>query len=172
MQLIEQHKITSTGLAPAMINFILNHPRTGDYDLSTIRMLKYGASPMPLEVLRTTMSRFGPVAQALFGMTELAGTVTFLSEEDHVRAAQGDDHLLASCGRPGPLCSVRVVDEAMTECAPGMVGEIVVRGEQVSATSGLKIIAARSARSPCHRAHPGSSRAVPIARRRLPLVSG
>ena len=132
IQLVERHKITVIGLAPAMINFILNHPQVGEYDLSTIRTIKYGASPMPLEVLRTTMNRFGPAAQALFGMTELAGTVTFLGKEEHVRAAAGADHLLASCGKPGPLCAVKVVDDAMTECAPGVVGEIVARGEQIT----------------------------------------
>jgi acyl-CoA synthetase (AMP-forming)/AMP-acid ligase II len=57
--------------------------------------------------------------------------VTFLGKADHLRAVQGDEHLLSSCGKPGPLGAVKVVDDAMNECNASAVGEIVVRGEQV-----------------------------------------
>ena len=49
----------------------------------------------------------------------------------HERAVNGDEYLLASCGTPMCLADVKVVDEDMVECPPGVVGEIVIRGEQV-----------------------------------------
>jgi acyl-CoA synthetase (AMP-forming)/AMP-acid ligase II len=64
-------------------------------------------------------------------MTELGGNVLVHSKAAHVRATEGDEHLLAACGVPMPLAAVRVVDDDMNELPPGEVGEIVVRGEQV-----------------------------------------
>jgi acyl-CoA synthetase (AMP-forming)/AMP-acid ligase II len=131
MQLIQQYGITAAALAPAMINFALQHPDVDQYDLSTITTLRYGAAPMPLDVLRLAIERFGPVVQTVFGMTELAGSVTFHGKQAHMRALAGETHLLASCGRAGALNSVKVVDDEMVDCPHGVVGEIVVRSEQV-----------------------------------------
>jgi acyl-CoA synthetase (AMP-forming)/AMP-acid ligase II len=64
-------------------------------------------------------------------MTELGGVVLHLPKSAHVRALNGEDHLLGSVGAPMCLADVKVVDETFTECAPDEVGEIVVRGDQV-----------------------------------------
>ena len=66
-----------------------------------------------------------------FGMTELSGNVLTFKKEAHVRAINGEEHLLASCGVPMALADVMVVDDDFVECPPGQVGEIVVRGDQV-----------------------------------------
>jgi long-chain acyl-CoA synthetase len=64
-------------------------------------------------------------------MTELGGNVLTFPKSAHERAINGEEHLLASCGTPMCLADVKVVDDDMTECPPGVVGEIVIRGEQV-----------------------------------------
>ena len=64
-------------------------------------------------------------------MTELGGNVLTFPKAAHVRAVNGEEHLLASCGTPMCLADVKVVDEQMVECPPGVVGEIVIQGEQV-----------------------------------------
>ena len=64
-------------------------------------------------------------------MTELGGNVLTFTKAAHVRAINGEEHLLASCGTPMCLADVKVVDDHMVECAPGVVGEIVIQGEQV-----------------------------------------
>jgi acyl-CoA synthetase (AMP-forming)/AMP-acid ligase II len=64
-------------------------------------------------------------------MTEHGGNVLKFPKADHVRAVNGEEHLLASCGTPMCLADVRVVDEQGHECSPGVVGEIVIKGEQV-----------------------------------------
>ena len=86
---------------------------------------------MPVEVLRTAIERFGPIVYSGFGMTELGGNVLTFPKSAHAHAIKGEEHLLASCGTPMCLADVRVVDEDMKECAPGVVGEKVIRGEQV-----------------------------------------
>ena len=130
MQLVQQHRVTNTALAPTMLNMVLEHPKCNDYDLSSLRGLLYGAAAMPVEVLRRGIERLGPVVYSGFGMTELSGNVLTFPKEDHVRAINGEEHLLLSCGKPMVMAEVKVVDEDGTECPPGVVGEIVVRGEQ------------------------------------------
>ena len=131
MQLVERHAITSSALAPTMLNFLLQHPKIDDHDLSTLRNIGYGAAAMPVEVLKAAIDRFGPIVYSGFGMTELGGNVLVHSKEAHIRAINGEEHLLAACGTPMCLADVKVVDEAMQECPPGVVGEIVIRAEQV-----------------------------------------
>ncbi|MEZ5218639.1 MAG: long-chain-fatty-acid--CoA ligase [Ilumatobacteraceae bacterium] len=131
MQLVDEHKITGTSMAPTMLNFILQHPKVRDYDLSSLRGIGYGAAAMPVEILRNAIERFGPIVYSGFGMTELGGNVLTFPKAAHARATQGDEYLLASCGTPMCLADVKVVDEDMNECPPGVVGEIVIRGEQV-----------------------------------------
>ena len=131
MQLVDLHGITGTSMAPTMLNFILQHPKVNEYDLSSLRGIGYGAAAMPVEILRNAIARFGPIVYSGFGMTELGGNVLTFPKSAHERAINGDEHLLASCGTPMCLADVMVVDEEMNECPPGVVGEIVIRGEQV-----------------------------------------
>jgi acyl-CoA synthetase (AMP-forming)/AMP-acid ligase II len=131
MQLVDQHQITGTSMAPTMLNMVLSHPKIDEYELDSLRGIGYGAAAMPVEVLRAAIERFGPIVYSGFGMTELGGNVLTFPKQAHVRAVEGDDYLLASCGTPMCLADVKVVDEQMNECPPGVVGEIVIRGEQV-----------------------------------------
>jgi acyl-CoA synthetase (AMP-forming)/AMP-acid ligase II len=120
-------------MAPTMLNFLLQHPKIDDYDLATITSLGYGAAAMPVEVLKAAIKRFGPVVYSGFGMTELGGNVLTHPKDAHLRAINGEEHLLASCGTPMCLADVIVVDESGAECPPGVVGEMLVKGEQVLA---------------------------------------
>ena len=133
MQLVDEHQITGTSMAPTMLNFILEHPKVNDYDLSSLRGIGYGAAAMPVEILRSAIKRFGPIVYSGFGMTELGGNVLTFPKSAHERAVNGEEHLLASCGTPMVMADVRVVDEDMNECPPGVVGEMVIQGEQVLA---------------------------------------
>jgi acyl-CoA synthetase (AMP-forming)/AMP-acid ligase II len=131
MKLVDQHGITGTALAPTMLNMVLMHPKLSEYKLDTLRGIGYGAAAMPVEVLRAAIRRFGPIVYSGFGMTELGGNVLTFPKSAHARAINGEEHLLASCGTPMCLADVKVVDEHMVECPPGVVGEIVIRGDQV-----------------------------------------
>jgi acyl-CoA synthetase (AMP-forming)/AMP-acid ligase II len=131
MRLVDEHGITGTALAPTMLNMVLQQPKLHDYDLGTLRGIGYGAAAMPVEVLRAGIERFGPIVYSGFGMTELGGNVLTFPKSDHVRAVSGEEHLLASCGTPMCLADVKVVDEQMNDCEPGVVGEIVIQGDQV-----------------------------------------
>ncbi len=131
MKLVDEYQITGTSMAPTMLNFILQHPKVREYALTSLRGIGYGAAAMPVEILRAAIDRFGPIVYSGFGMTELGGNVLTFPKAAHARAIAGEEHLLASCGKPMCLADVMVVDETMNECPPGVVGEIVIRGEQV-----------------------------------------
>jgi acyl-CoA synthetase (AMP-forming)/AMP-acid ligase II len=131
MRLVDEHQINSTAMAPTMLNMVLQHPKIDEFDLSSLRGIGYGAAAMPVEVLRAAIRRFGPIVYSGFGMTELGGNVLTFPKAAHVRAINGEEHLLASCGTPMCMSEVKVVDENMVECPPGVVGEIIVRSEQV-----------------------------------------
>jgi acyl-CoA synthetase (AMP-forming)/AMP-acid ligase II len=89
---------------------------------------------MAPEILRAAMARWPNVGfRTAFGMTELAGNVTYLTREDHEHALAHDQSVLASCGRPNPLSNVRIVDAEGRDVPPGQPGEIIVCGEQVFA---------------------------------------
>lgn len=132
LRLIELHAVSEASVAPTMLSMLLRHPAIDQFDLSSLDRLSYGAAPMPIEVLRRALTRFGSVQFSTgFGMTELAGNVLYHPWESIQRALDGEEHLLGSVGRPMPFCAVRVVDESMTDVAVGEVGEIVVRAPQV-----------------------------------------
>lgn len=131
LRLVQQWRVTRTGLAPTMINFLLQDPALDEHDLSSLRAIGYGSSAIPAAVLRAGLARFGCDFFQGMGMTELAGNVLHLDEAAHRRAAAGEDGLLAAAGKPMRLAEIRIVDEAGQDVAPGEVGELIVRGEQV-----------------------------------------
>lgn len=127
---VADQRVTSGGLAPSMLATVLDSGALDDADVSSLAALGYGAAAMPVDVLRRTIDRLGPIVFTGYGMTELAGNVLALDRETHARAARGDDYLLESAGSAMCLSEVRVVDDEGVPCPTGMVGEIVVRGDQ------------------------------------------
>jgi long-chain acyl-CoA synthetase len=132
LELVQRERVTVSLIVPTMINFIVNHPDVGAYDVRSLRLIAFGASPMPVDRLRAAMQTLGCRFSQLYGMTETAPFATQLLPEEMV--TEGDERLvrrLASCGREIPGVSVRVVREDDTDVAPGEVGEIVMRGPNV-----------------------------------------
>jgi long-chain acyl-CoA synthetase len=130
LRAIARHKVTSITLVPTMISLIINHPKFQDYDLSSLRTILYGASPMPLPLLRKTMGLF-PTCNFIqaYGMTEMSPVVTVLEAEDHRLEWPGDQpNPVLSAGRPAPGVEVRVVDDRDLDVPTGAPGEIIVRG--------------------------------------------
>ena len=105
--------VTTTSLAPTMLLALLDHLDATATELPSLRMVGYGAAPIPPAVLRRAEARLGVTFSESFGMTELAGAAAYE-------------------GRPTPLVSFRIVGPDMTDASPGEVGEIVVRGDQVT----------------------------------------
>ncbi len=114
-----------------MINMLLAHPALGDYDLSSLRSLSYGAAPMAPARIVEAWERFGPILSQGYGGSEMTSGVARLSISDHAHAIAHCPQRLASCGRPHVETDVRVVDESGQEVSGDQIGEVVVSGDDV-----------------------------------------
>ena len=86
LALIERHGCTQATGAPTMLNMLFQHPRFGDFDLSSLKRIGYGAAAMPAEVIRTGMDKLPGVRFITgFGMTELSGNIFYMSPELHLK---------------------------------------------------------------------------------------
>jgi acyl-CoA synthetase (AMP-forming)/AMP-acid ligase II len=133
MRTIEREGVTMMSLAPTMLAMLLDHPERARCDLSSLRQISYGASAMPLDLLRRSLHELPDIGLAQgYGMTELSGNAVFLGPEEHRQAATTRPELLRAAGRPGPLVELRIADDDGTALPTGATGEILVRGDQVT----------------------------------------
>lgn len=130
LEAIARHKVTVATFVPTMLGMILQLPDLDKYDLSSLKLITYGASPMPEAVLSECLRRFPGIRfSQSYGMTELSPVATILGPEDHLPSAP--KHRLRSAGRPIVSAEVRIADADDREVKRGEVGEIQVRGPMV-----------------------------------------
>jgi fatty-acyl-CoA synthase len=121
LSLIETFRITSFFAPPTVWISLLRSPQFESTNLSSLSKGYYGASSMPIEVLRELAQRLPNVKLwNLYGQTEIAPLATMLGPEDQLRKP-------GSCGRPVINVETRVVDFEMRDVEPGEIGEIVHR---------------------------------------------
>lgn len=132
LEMIETHRVAIAQFVPTMISMMLDHHDFGTRDTSSLKLITYGAAPMPPELLARVMTALPNVqfAQA-FGMTEASPIVTFLNPDEHRSETADDLRRLNSVGRPAPFVDLRIVGEDGTEAAEGVTGEIYVRGPNI-----------------------------------------
>lgn len=136
-QLVADHGVTSTSVAATMLASLCAYleDRPGARDaLRTLRVVAYGAAPMPPALLRRAHALLGVDFTQGYGMTELSGNAVFLDAAAHRRGLDGDEALLSAAGWAAPGVEVRTCDpETGRTVAVGEVGEIEVRAAQVMA---------------------------------------
>ncbi|MGW2741610.1 o-succinylbenzoate--CoA ligase [Streptomyces sp. NPDC001450] len=121
--LVERHRITFMFGVPTMFERIARHPRWPAADLSSLRILTCGGSPVPTPLIATYQQRGLTFLQG-YGMTEAAPGTLFLDAEHAVSKA-------GSAGVPHFFSDVRVVRPDLTPVDVGETGEVVVRGPHV-----------------------------------------
>jgi acyl-CoA synthetase (AMP-forming)/AMP-acid ligase II len=137
MTLVEQEKANRAMMVPTMLKQLLDHPNFKKHNLSSLRVITYGAAPMPLPVIRQALEEFPGVSFInAFGQTETASTITALGPEDHVLTGTEEEKekklkRLASIGKPMSDVEMKVVDEEGKKLGPNEVGEILARGPRV-----------------------------------------
>ena len=130
LAMLEAEKITHTFYVPALMASMNQVPGAADRDYSSLKALSYGASPMPLPVMRASLKLFPGVMQQVYGMTEQCGVVSLLGPADHVDPAAA--HRLVSAGKAIAGVEIQIRDPATGEAvATGEPGEIWVRSEQI-----------------------------------------
>ncbi len=132
LRMIERRSVTRALFTPTMMAQILDTPSAGKFNLTTLKTVLYGASTVPVDLLKRAIRFFRCGFFQLYGHVETAGLLTFLHEEDHSL----DENVpymrkLSSVGKEAIGVRVRVVDEAGREIAPNQVGEVMVLGPNV-----------------------------------------
>ena len=127
LHLIETERITEMFVVPAVLMFLLATPKLETTDLSSLRHVFYGASPISEDVLIRCMRIFGCGFNQVYGMTETTGAITALRAEDHDPGGPRQ-HLLRSAGKPHPGVEIRIVDpDSLVDVEIGDVGEVWTR---------------------------------------------
>ena len=121
--LLQHAGVTTTLMAPVVIQFLLQVPGVDAVGYPALRTITYGASPISVAVLTRAMEVFGCDFVQVYGLTENMGGGTVLDAADH-DPARGR---LRACGKPYPGGEARVVDAAGDVLPPGRVGEIQFR---------------------------------------------
>ena len=121
LRTIEAEKITKLFCPPTVWISLLRHPDFDTRDLSSLKKGYYGASAMPVEVLKEIMGRLPRLnLYNFYGQTEMAPVATILKPHEQMTK-------LGSAGRPGLNVETLVVDDEDRPVPPGVVGEIVHR---------------------------------------------
>jgi long-chain acyl-CoA synthetase len=130
LDLIEREAVTHTLLVPTMLAAAAHAQLARPRDVSSLRYLSHGASPISVETLRLTRQAF-PDAELLhvYGTTEATPITTLLPHEERIL----DTPRVHSCGQPAVGVEVRVVDSDGAGLPPGAVGELTVRSPSVMA---------------------------------------
>jgi long-chain acyl-CoA synthetase len=128
VDLIEREAVTHTLLVPTMLAAAANAQLARPRDVSSLRYLSHGASPISTETLRRTRKAF-PGAELLhvYGTTEATPITTLLPHEERII----DTPRVRSCGQPATGVEMRIVDDEGRDVPPGTVGEILVRSASV-----------------------------------------
>ncbi len=124
---VQEHRCTSLYGVPTMFIAELQHPRFGDFDLSSLRTGIMAGSPCPIEIMRRVISDMGVEEVSIcYGMTETSPVSTQTRRDDSL------DRRVETVGRPGPHIEVKIVDpDTGVTVARGEPGEFCTRGYSV-----------------------------------------
>jgi long-chain acyl-CoA synthetase len=122
---VQREHVTHTVLVPTMINLLTQFRDAREYDLSSLRVLAYGGSPMAPELVHRTRELLPKVKLIqVYGLSE-TGFLTGLQDQEHT-----EDRLM-SCGRPCPGVDLLVTATSGKQVEPGEAGELISRGANV-----------------------------------------
>jgi fatty-acyl-CoA synthase len=120
---IARDRPTRTVLVPATIQAVIDHPAWASTDFSSLRALTTGSTIVPQNLIDAFEARGVPVLQ-VYGSTETCPIAVYTTL--HVERFRA-----GSTGLPGLACEAKVVNDSGVEVAPGVPGEIAVRGPNV-----------------------------------------
>ncbi len=133
LEAIQKHKVTHMYLPPTALYALLDHPRLGEFDYSSVKIFLLVGSPVAPDKLKRAVEVFGPCMCQCYGQVESPMITTWLPPEIVAAAAAGDHpERLASCGKPSYPIKVGIMDDDGNLMPDGERGEIVVRGPLVS----------------------------------------
>ena len=132
LEALQSERASETFMVPTMLKRLIEHPRFGEFDTSSLQLVLYGAAPIDDALLLQAIEKLPRAGFCqLYGMTELSPVVTVLPAWCHLPDQPAARR--RSAGRPVPIAEVRIVDAEGRPVPHGTVGEIAVRGPMVMA---------------------------------------
>jgi len=131
LETIAKYRVTATLIVPTMVNMVVHHPSVETTDTTSLKIVLYGASPMPEAVIRRAFVAlpYTGFIQA-YGQSEASPCMTFLTPDYHTVEGPKAGKL-KSAGRPALGFEIRIHDHNDEEVPRGTVGEICGRGDGV-----------------------------------------
>lgn len=121
---IARWHVSRLALVPSALQMLIRDPRVMHTNTTSVKIVQYGASPIPLDLLKQSLEVFRCDFAQAYGMTETGGTIAMLAPVDH--DVLGNDRM-KSIGTPLPGVDMRIVDSSGAHVALGVIGEIQVR---------------------------------------------
>ena len=133
---VDREGATHSFVVPTMLKRVMEVADLDKYDLSRLKLITYGAAPMPYEVVRKACDIFPPKGVGLmnaYGQTESTSTLTFLAPDDHDLSVDTDvrEKRLRSVGRPMDDVEIGIMNDDNTHVSSGKEGEICVKSDRV-----------------------------------------
>ncbi len=122
MAAVQEHRITVLPGPPTIYQVLLDHPKRGDYDLTSLRFAVTGAATIPVVLIERMQSELDiDIVLTAYGLTEASGFGTMCrADDDAVTVA-------TTCGRPIADFELRIAGAH----AAGETGEVLLRGPNV-----------------------------------------
>jgi long-chain acyl-CoA synthetase len=121
---IEKYEVRNFSAVPAMIHALVSYPHADDYNTSSLESVSSGSAPLPVALLHAFEKKFGAKVFEGYGLSEAAPIVT--AHKNGIEIKPG------SVGIPIPGVEVKIVDDNGNEVECGEVGELCVRGDNVT----------------------------------------
>lgn len=135
LEVIQAEKVTAAMMVPTMINFLLNLPDIGSYDLSSLQWIMVGGAPMSPANAKRMMLQLGCRYISGYGLTETCPLLTVGNIKDTLAHLPEDDRMqyLTRTGLEVPGVELKVVDARGSEVPRDgeTIGEIVARGDNI-----------------------------------------
>ncbi len=137
LETVQRERVSHSFVVPTMLKRIMEHEDFEKHDISSLKLITYGAAPMPYEVVRKAVDVFSCGLMNAYGQTESTSTLTYLGPEDHqIPKEDGEERekklrRLRSVGRVMDDIVVAIMDEKNEQLNAGDEGEICVAGPRV-----------------------------------------
>ena len=126
LEAIAKFRPSFAPLVPTMYIGLLNHPKIGEADLTSIRGCFSGSAPLPVEVIRDFEEKTGATIVEGYGLTETTPVT-------HINPFNKEKRKIGSIGAPicDTECRVVSLEDGETDVPVGESGELLIRGPQV-----------------------------------------
>jgi acyl-CoA synthetase (AMP-forming)/AMP-acid ligase II len=137
LDVVRNERVTSAMVVPTMLARIVDDVGNGPVEAPSLQLISYGGARMPRSVIERALRAFPEVDFVnAYGLTETSSTIALLSPADHREAIGSSDPRvqarLGSVGQPVQGIEVQVRGEDGATVEPGRLGQLWVRGAQVS----------------------------------------